>query len=119
MFSKLVIAFGTAIASCVAVNAQIQSGTLTEYTTTPSTFTCGEASGAGPVIAVAPAILEEFGCGHPVTIFFGSGDEAASASATVGQLDTGLSEDLIRGPIGIFVALGASGPSPIAVTWEP
>ncbi|KZS95058.1 hypothetical protein SISNIDRAFT_464729 [Sistotremastrum niveocremeum HHB9708] len=118
MLSKIFIVFVAALASTVAVNAQVQLGTLTEYTTTPSTFTCGEASGAGPVIAVAPTVLEEFGCGHPVTIFFGSGDSATSASATIGQLDTSLSEDLVRGPIGIFIALGASGPGPIAVTWE-
>ncbi|KZS95054.1 hypothetical protein SISNIDRAFT_542901 [Sistotremastrum niveocremeum HHB9708] len=120
MFSKIFIAFIAAVASSVAVTAQgIESGTLTQYTTTPSPFTCGDASGEGPVIAVSPDMLEEFGCGHPVTVFFGTGDSATSATATIGQLDTGITSlGNIKGPIILFTALGATGPGPISVTWE-
>ncbi|KZT34601.1 hypothetical protein SISSUDRAFT_1036156 [Sistotremastrum suecicum HHB10207 ss-3] len=117
MFSKIFITFIAA----VAVTAQgIESGTLTQYTTIPSSFTCGDASGDGPVIAVSPDMLEEFGCGHTVTVFFGTGASATSATATIGQLDTGITSlGNIKGPIILFTALGATGPGPISVTWEP
>ncbi|KZS86885.1 hypothetical protein SISNIDRAFT_461413 [Sistotremastrum niveocremeum HHB9708] len=120
MLSKLAIAF-IALASGVAVNAQgiVESGTLTQYSTVPSPFTCEGAAGAGPVIAVSPALLETFTCGHTVRVFFGTGASTTSSLATIGQLDTTLTGGNIKGPAALFTALGTSGPGPISVTWDP
>ncbi|KZS86884.1 hypothetical protein SISNIDRAFT_553429 [Sistotremastrum niveocremeum HHB9708] len=119
MFSKIAVAFIAALASGVAVvNGQgiVEAGTLTQYSTVPSPFTCEGAAGAGPVIAVAPAILETFTCGHTVRVFVGN---SGGALATIGQLDTSLSGGDIKGPAALFTALGISGPGPVSVTWDP
>ncbi|KZT38545.1 hypothetical protein SISSUDRAFT_729336 [Sistotremastrum suecicum HHB10207 ss-3] len=70
MFSKLAVAFIAALASSTIVNAQggiVEVGTLTEFD--PEFFTCESAAGTGPnVIAVSPALLQEFTCGHTVRV---------------------------------------------------
>ncbi|KZS86886.1 hypothetical protein SISNIDRAFT_540987 [Sistotremastrum niveocremeum HHB9708] len=122
MFSKLAVAFIAALASNLAVvNAQggiVEVGTLTEFN--PEIFTCESAAGTGPnIIAVSPALLQEFTCGHSVRVIFGTGSSVVTTIAVIGALDTSLTGGNIFGTPGVFSSLGLTPPGPFSITWEP